>query len=52
MGKKIHDLIPILSKITRLVAAIKSLRFALLLLSLYIAQMLPLFFLSYGFTLK
>ena len=29
MGKKIHDLIPILSKITRPVAAIKSLRFAL-----------------------
>ena len=30
MGKKIDDLIPILSKITRPVAAIKSLRFALL----------------------
>ena len=30
MGKKIQDLIPILSKITRPVAAIKSLRFALL----------------------
>ena len=29
MGKKINDLIPILSKITRPVAAIKSLRFAL-----------------------
>ena len=29
MGKKIDDLIPILSKITRPVAAIKSLRFAL-----------------------
>ena len=28
MGKKISDLIPILSKITRPVAAIKSLRFA------------------------
>ena len=30
MGKQIDDLIPILSKITRPVAAIKSLRFALL----------------------
>ena len=29
MGKKIDDLIPILSKITRPVAAIKSLKFAL-----------------------
>ena len=29
MGKKIDDLIPVLSKITRPVAAMKSLRFAL-----------------------
>ena len=34
MGKKTHDLIPILSKITRPIAAIKSLRSVLLIISL------------------
>ena len=38
MGKKIDDLIPILSKITRPVAAIKSLRFALFKVILQISK--------------
>ena len=41
MGKKIDDLILILSKITRPVAAIKSLRFALFFYIMYLGYRFP-----------